>query len=54
MKYLAGYIDPFISPVTGKLIEDVQLPNLQSGFIWIGNQNNFPEQQNKISIENFN
>lgn len=52
MKYLAGYIDPFISPVTGKLIAKVQLPNLQSGFIWIGNQNNLPEQKNKISIEN--
>lgn len=52
MKCFAGYIDPFISPVTGKLIGDSQLPDLQYGFIWIGNESNNPVQTQRISINN--
>lgn len=49
MKSLVGYIDPFISPVTGKLKENIQLPNLQSGFIWRGNENNIAEESDALT-----
>ena len=37
MKYLAGYTDLFVSPVTG-----VKLPDLQRGYVWIGDEHNRP------------
>lgn len=48
----ANLADPFISPVTGILFGENQLPGLQSGFIWIGDFFNRPAQTEKISISN--
>ena len=38
MKYLAGYTDPFISPVTGLSAVVQPLPDLERGYVWIGDE----------------
>ena len=40
MKYQPGLLDPFISPVTGKLRSHNSLPNLDFDYVWEGNLNN--------------
>lgn len=40
MKYQPGLLDPFISPVTGKLRSHNSLPNLDFDYIFEGNLNN--------------
>lgn len=48
MKYLTGYTDPFISPVTGILSSHFQLPDLELGYIWIGDKHNRPTPSFKL------
>ncbi len=40
VKYLAGYTDPFLSPVTGQLSAASSLPDLELGYVWMGNKQN--------------
>ena len=42
MKYLAGYTDPFISPVTGLSAVVQPLPDLERGYVWIGDERSRP------------
>jgi hypothetical protein len=42
MKYLAGYTDPFISPVTGLSSINQPLPDLERGYVWMGDENSRP------------
>lgn len=42
MKYLAGYTDPFISPVTGLSNVVQPLPDLERGYVWMGDENSRP------------
>ena len=37
MKFLPGYTDIFLDPITGKLASENSLPCLQYGYIWEGN-----------------
>lgn len=48
MRIFAGYTDPFISPVTGILSTDQSLPDLERGFVWLGNENNRPVPSFKL------
>ena len=48
MKYIPGYTDPFVSPVTGILSSHSQLPELERGYIWIGDKNNRPTPSFKL------
>ena len=36
MKYLPGYPDLFISPITGKILNYKMLPDLEKSYIWVG------------------
>ena len=42
MKYLAGYTDPFISPVTGLSAVVQPLPDLERGYVWMGDEHSRP------------
>jgi hypothetical protein len=42
MKYLAGYTDPFISPVTGLSAVVQPLPDLDRGYVWMGDEQSRP------------
>lgn len=42
MKYLSGYTDPFLSPVSGLLATEQPLPDLERGYVWVGDKNNRP------------
>ena len=42
MKYLAGYTDPFISPVTGLSSVVQPLPDLERGYVWMGDEHSRP------------
>ena len=42
MKYLNGYTDPFISPVTGLSSVVQPLPDLERGYVWIGDERSRP------------
>ena len=42
MKYLAGYTDPFISPVTGLSAVVQPLPDLERGYVWMGDEQSRP------------
>ncbi len=42
MKYLAGYTDPFISPVTGLSSVVQPLPDLERGYVWMGDEQSRP------------
>jgi|694.fasta_scaffold04925_11 hypothetical protein len=42
MKYLSGYTDPFISPVTGLSSINQPLPDLERGYVWMGDENSRP------------
>ena len=42
MKYLTGYTDPFISPVTGLSSVVQPLPDLERGYVWMGDENSRP------------
>ena len=42
MKYLNGYTDPFISPVTGLSAVVQPLPDLERGYVWIGDEHSRP------------
>ena len=48
MKYIPGYTDQFVSPVTGILSSHSQLPELDRGYIWIGDKNNRPTPSFKL------
>ena len=48
MKYLSGYTDPFLSPVTGLLATPQPQPDLERGYIWIGDKNNRPMPSFKL------
>lgn len=48
MKYITGYTDPFISPVTGILSSHFQLPDLELGYIWIGDKQKRPTPSFKL------
>ena len=48
MKYIPGYTDPFISPVTGILASHLQLPDLERGYVWIGDKHNRPTPSFKL------
>jgi hypothetical protein len=42
MKYLNGYTDPFISPVTGLSAVVQPLPDLERGYVWMGDEHSRP------------
>ena len=42
MKYLVGYTDPFISPVTGLSSVVQPLPDLDRGYVWMGDEHSRP------------
>ena len=42
MKYLNGYTDPFISPVTGLSAVIQPLPDLERGYVWMGDEHSRP------------
>ena len=46
MKLIPRYSDYFVSPVTGKLLQSIQLPNLTEGHIWVGNNLNVAVETN--------
>lgn len=48
MKYLSGYTDPFLSPVTGALATSSSLPDLERGYIWMGDKQNRPAPSFKL------
>ncbi len=48
MKYLSGYTDPFLSPVSGLLATGQPLPDLERGYVWIGDKNNRPTPSFKL------
>lgn len=48
MKHLSGYTDPFISPVTGILSSTIPLPDLERGYVWIGDKHNRPTPSFKL------
>ena len=48
VKYLTGYTDPFLSPVTGQLSSSDVLPDLELGYVWMGNKNSRPTPTFKI------
>ena len=48
VKYLAGYTDPFLSPVTGQLSSASSLPDLELGYVWMGNKQNKPTPTFKL------
>jgi len=52
MKFTPGYTDPFISPVSGRLSDPAQLPDLPDGELWIGNVDNQATAQQHIAVSN--
>jgi hypothetical protein len=48
MKAVAGYTDPFMSPMSGLLSVAQPLPNLARGYIWMGDEENRPIETFKL------
>jgi len=48
MKAVAGYTDPFISPMSGLLSVTQLLPDLDRGYIWMGDEENRPIETFKL------
>ena len=48
MKYLSGYTDPFLSPVSGLLATGQPLPDLERGYVWVGDKTNRPTPSFKL------
>lgn len=48
MKFLPGYTDPFLSPVTGRLRGEFALPDLPLGYVWMGGKDGRPVKTYKL------
>lgn len=48
MKAVSGYTDPFISPMSGLLSVTQPLPDLDRGYIWMGDEENRPLKTFKL------
>lgn len=49
MKFVTGFTDPFLSPVTGLLARVQPLPDLEFGFVWMGDRDNRPLATPKLT-----